>query len=176
MAGDRGRGVAYRGRDSSSARRIVAAAVAVAVIVAAVVASVVFAVGISRQDRQTALRTEYSDFAKQVIVNLTSLDPDNTDEALKTLQNETSGRAQQQMQDSMKQATGLIRDQKITTKTTILSDAVTKAEPDEGSVIVVYGWEMTSPGQETTVQTFRWRVDLTRINGAVKMTNFEWVT
>ena len=80
--------------------------------------------------------------------------------------------------DSMKQAAGLISEQNLNTKTTILSDAVTKAEQDEGSVMVVYGWQMdpVEKGEEMTVQTFRWRVDITRINGDLKMTNFEWVT
>lgn len=45
-------------------------------------------------------------------------------------------------------------------------------------MIVVYGWQMKpeDPKEETIVQTFRWRIDITRINGELKMTNFEWVT
>ena len=54
---------------------------------------------------------------------------------------------------------------------------MTKAEPDEGSVIMVFGWEQRSLDGKipTQVQTFRWRVDMTRINGDLKVTNFEWV-
>ena len=77
----------------------------------------------------------------------------------------------------MAQVTDLIRTQNQTVTSSVITDAVTKATDDEGSVIVVYGWEMKSqdPKQETVIQTFRWRVDITRINGDLKMTNFEWV-
>ncbi|WAC56879.1 hypothetical protein [Gordonia sp. SL306] len=177
LAGD-GSAVRYKGADSSRTKRIVLASVCGVVIVACVAVSVIFAVGINRYDKKNDLRAEYSDFASQMIVNLTTLNPNNVDGALKTLQDKTSGKAQQQMQDSMKQAVGLVKDQKIDTKTTILSEAVTKAEPDEGTAIVVYGWQMKNPDpkEETIVQTFRWRVQMTRINGDLKMTNFEWVT
>ena len=49
---------------------------------------------------------------------------------------------------------------------------------DEGTVILVYGWQMKpeKPDEQTIVQTFRWRVQITRINDELKMTNFEWVT
>ncbi|MGC4961559.1 hypothetical protein [Gordonia sp. DT101] len=178
LAGDDGSPVRYKGTDSSRTKRIVLASVCSVVIIACVAVSVIFAVGINRYDKKNDLRAEYSDFASQMIVNLTTLNPNNVDGALKTLQDKTSGKAQQQMQDSMKQAVGLVKDQKIDTKTTILSEAVTKAEPDEGTAIVVYGWQMKNPDpkEETIVQTFRWRVQMTRINGDLKMTNFEWVT
>ncbi|WP_232017026.1 hypothetical protein [Gordonia insulae] len=170
--------VRYRGKSSAGAKRVALASVCVVAIIACVAVSVVFGLGIHRYGEKNDLRTEYSDFAQQMIVNLTTLNPKNVDGALKTLEDKTSGRAQQQMQDSMKQAVGLVKDQNLTTETTILSDAVTKAEPDEGTVIVVYGWQMKSPDpkEETIVQTFRWRVQMTRINGDLKMTNFEWVT
>ena len=105
------------------------------------------------------------------------MNPSNVDQVLKTVQEDTSGRVKQQLQDSTQQAVGLVRDTNVETKTSILSEAVTKAEPDEGSVIMVFGWEQRSLDGKipTQVQTFRWRVDMTRINGDLKVTNFEWV-
>ncbi|MGV9713096.1 hypothetical protein ACWDTI_20795 [Gordonia sp. NPDC003424] len=170
--------VRYAGRSGRSARWLIAGGIGVVIIIACVAAAIAFAVGISRHDRQNDLRAEYSAFAGQMIVNLTTLNPGNVDQAMKTMETKTSGRAQQQMQDSMRQAVGLVQDQKVDTKSTIISSAVTKATPDEGTVILVSGWQMKSPDAKegTTVQTFRWRVQLTRINGELKMTNFEWVT
>ncbi|MFW0795154.1 hypothetical protein AAFP30_15180 [Gordonia sp. CPCC 205515] len=170
--------VRYAGRRGASAKWLIAGVVGIVLIIACVAASVAFAVGISRQERLNDLRAEYSAFASQMIVNLTTLNPGNVDQAMKTMETKTSGRAQQQMQDSMRQAVGLVQDQKVDTKSTIISNAVTKATPDEGTVILVSGWQMKSPDakQDTIVQTFRWRVQLTRINGDLKMTNFEWVT
>lgn len=174
---DSGAGVRYAGR-GGSARWWLAGAVAVVLIVACVAASVAFAVGIGRADRQSDLRAEYSAFAQQMIVDLTTLSPQNVDTAMKTLQDKTSGRALEQMQQSMKQAVGLVQDEKVDTKTTVISDAVTKADPNEGTVILVFGWQMKTPDPKVPIQiqTFRWRVQLTRINGDLKMTNFEWVT
>ena len=156
---------------------VVAGAVCALFIVACVVASTFFAVGTSRLDHQNELRASYSGFARQMTIDLTSLNPGNVDKALQTVQDKTSGPAQQRIKQSMAQVTDLIRTQNQTVTSSVITDAVTKATDDEGSVIVVYGWEMKSqdPKQETVIQTFRWRVDITRINGDLKMTNFEWV-
>ena len=156
---------------------VVAGAVCALLIVACVVASTFFAVGTSRLDHRNELRASYSTFARQMTIDLTSLNPGNVDKALQTVQDKTSGPAQQRIKQSMAQVTDLIRTQNQTVTSSVITDAVTKATDDEGSVIVVYGWEMKSqdPKQETVIQTFRWRVDITRINGDLKMTNFEWV-
>ncbi|NKY92317.1 hypothetical protein HGA00_02615 [Gordonia sputi] len=156
---------------------VVAGVVCALFIVACVVASTFFAVGTSRLDHHNELRASYSGFARQMTIDLTSLNPGNVDKALQTVQDKTSGPAQQRIKQSMAQVTDLIRTQNQTVTSSVITDAVTKATDDEGSVIVVYGWEMKSqdPKQETVIQTFRWRVDITRINGDLKMTNFEWV-
>ncbi|OBC05767.1 hypothetical protein A5788_10320 [Gordonia sp. 852002-50816_SCH5313054-c] len=156
---------------------VVAGAVCALFIVACVVASTFFAVGTSRLDHRNELRASYSTFARQMTIDLTSLNPGNVDKALQTVQDKTSGPAQQRIKQSMAQVTDLIRTQNQTVTSSVITDAVTKATDDDGSVIVVYGWEMKSqdPKQETVIQTFRWRVDITRINGDLKMTNFEWV-
>ncbi|MCH5644919.1 MULTISPECIES: hypothetical protein [unclassified Gordonia (in: high G+C Gram-positive bacteria)] len=169
--------VRYRGSSSGSRRDLALAIVAGVLILAFVAASVVFAVGINRQKDLDALRAEYSSFASQFIINLTSMNPSNVDQVLKTVQEDSSGKVKQQLQDSSQQAVGLVRDTNVETKTTILSEAVTKAEPDEGSVIMVFGWQQRSLDGKLPmqVQTFRWRVDMTRINGDLKVTNYEWV-
>ncbi|WP_040517407.1 hypothetical protein [Gordonia aichiensis] len=156
---------------------MVAGAVCGVFIVACLIASTLFAVGTNRLEHQNDLRASYSTFARQMTIDLTSLNPGNVDKALQTVQDKTSGDAQQRIRQSMAQVTDLIRTQNQTVTSSVITDAVTKATDDEGSVIVVYGWEMKSqdPKQETVVQTFRWRVDITRINNALKMTNFEWV-
>ena len=174
-----GRQVERRARVGRGAggKWVVAGAVCALFIVACVVASTFFAVGTSRLDHRNELRASYSGFARQMTIDLTSLNPGNVDKALQTVQDKTSGPAQQRIKQSMAQVTDLIRTQNQTVTSSVITDAVTKATDDEGSVIVVYGWEMKSqdPKQETVIQTFRWRVDITRINGDLKMTNFEWV-
>ena len=133
-------GVAYSGR-SVAPVRVIAVVLSVVVIVACAIVAVVAALGIERQNDRDELRAEYSDFASQVIVNLTSFNPKNTDNALKTLEKQTSGRAKTQISDSIQQVTSLVKSTNVETKTTVLSSAVTKATDDEGSVIMVYGWE-----------------------------------
>ncbi len=170
-------GVAYSGKSVAPVRAI-AVGLSVVVIIACAIVAVVAALGIERQNDRDELRAEYSDFASKVIVNLTSFNPKNTDNALKTLEKQTSGRAKTQISDSIQQVTSLVKSTNVETKTTVLSSAVTKATDDEGSVIMVYGWEQRSLDGKAApeYQTFRWRVDMTRINGELKMTNFEWVT
>ncbi|WP_238418583.1 hypothetical protein [Gordonia sp. 'Campus'] len=171
------RGIRYRGSGRRSPRAIVGVVVALVVIVVCAIASVVFALGISRQDRLDDLRAEYSSFASQVLVNLTSMNPENVDRTLTSVQEDTSGKVKQEVQNNIQQVAALVRDGKLETRSIILSSAVTKAEPDEGSVIMVFGWHQKSLDGEVPSQekVFRWRVDMTRINGELKMTDFEWV-
>lgn len=171
------RRIRYRGSGRRSPRTIVGVVVALVVIVVCAVASVVFALGIARQDRTDDLRAEYSAFASQVLVNLTSMSPDTVDQTLRSVQEDTSGKVKQEVENNIQQVAALVRDGKLETRSLILSSAVTKAEPDEGSVIMVFGWHQRSLDGEVPSQekVFRWRVDMTRINGDLKMTDFEWV-
>ncbi|MEP9395499.1 hypothetical protein ABLE94_25030 [Gordonia sp. VNK1] len=169
---------ALRRRSDRSVVYLVAMSLSVLVIVGCLVASAVFTIAYGRVQHQRDLRAEYSSFAQQMTVTMTSLNPGNVDAAMKTMTDRTSGAAQQRLKDSMAQAVSLIRDQNLDVKSTVISDAVTKATDDEGTVILVYGWQMKpeNPQEETIVQTFRWKIDITRINGELKMTSFEWVT
>ncbi|MHC3003781.1 hypothetical protein [Gordonia metallireducens] len=174
----RGKGkVRYRGSGRRSSRTVVGVVVGIVLIAVCAVASVVFALGIARQDQQNDLRAEYSAFASQVLINLTSMNPDTVDQTLKSVQDDTSGKVKQEVQNNIQQVASLVRDGKLETKSIILSSAVTKSEPDEGSVIMVFGWHQQSLDGQTPAQdkVFRWRVDMTRINGDLKMTDFEWV-
>lgn len=169
--------VRYRGSGRRSSRTVVGVVVGIVLIVVCAVASVVFALGIARQDQQNDLRAEYSAFASQVLINLTSMNPDTVDQTLKSVQDDTSGKVKQEVQNNIQQVASLVRDGKLETKLIILSSAVTRSEPDEGSVIMVFGWHQQSLDGQTPAQdkVFRWRVDMTRINGELKMTDFEWV-
>lgn len=146
-------------------------------LVAVVVVATLFGIGKYRYDQREQLRAEYAAFAEQVTVNLTTLTPSNVDRLQKTLLDETSGYAKQQMEQAVGQTVALVKQGQMSTKTTVLSTAVTRADPDRGSAIMVFGWTSTpkDPKQETAVETYRWRVDMTRINGQLKLTNFEWV-
>ncbi|MCF8589606.1 hypothetical protein [Gordonia liuliyuniae] len=189
-ADDRTRGVSYRdrrpsvkapvgsGRSSSSTVIIaVAGALGVIVLVAAVVLSVVFATASARIDDKRELRAEYDQFAQEVVVKLTTLNKDNADSMLDFMNKHTSGRALQEMRESMKQATDLIREDDMKTKTTVVASAVEKADEDTGSVLVVFVWESTAPEapDKPVIETFRSRIDITQINDDMKLTNYEWV-
>ena len=110
-------------------------------------------------------------------ITMAALNPDNVDAAMKTMQDNTSGVAQQRLQQSMSEVASLIRDMKDKVTAAVVSSAVTKATDNEGTVILVYGWQSkpSDPKEETILQTYRWRVDITRINGELKMTNYDWV-
>ncbi|MCK0439512.1 hypothetical protein MUG78_08560 [Gordonia alkaliphila] len=149
----------------------------VVLLVAGIVLAALFAVGYQRIDRDRELRAEYATFARQVVVQMTTLNSENADAMYKLALEKTSGRAQQVFRDNMKQVTDLIREGDAVTNTTVLTDAVSKATEDEGTVLMVVGWESRSKDgkQEPLYQTFRYKVGLTRINGDVKVTDLEFV-
>lgn len=163
--------------DASTALRVTALVTGALVLVAGVVLSILFAVGYQRIDHQRELRAEYAGFARQVVVQMTTLDSENADAMYKLAMEKTSGRAQQVFRDNMKQVTEMIREGDAVTKTTVLTEAVSEATDDEGTVLMVVGWESrTKDGsQEPLFQTFRYQVGMTRINGELKVTDLEFV-
>ena len=158
---------------------VLAAVVAIGLISGMVVASTLFIKGTNEIDETNDLRAEYSAFASQMITNLTTLNAENIDGAIKTFQDSTSGKAMEQTSQSMAQTVNMIKSENVSTKGTVISEAVTESDPNAGTVILVSSWEMNQPNvaeQQTVLQTFRWKLEITRINGQLKLTNFEWVT
>ncbi|HEY9311450.1 hypothetical protein [Williamsia sp.] len=158
---------------------VLAAVVAIGLISGMVVASTLFIMGTNKIDERNDLRAEYSAFARQMITNLTTLNAENIDGAIKTFQDSTSGQAMEQTSQSMAQTVNMIKSENVSTKGTVISEAVTESDPTTGTVILVSSWEMNQPNvpeQQTVLQTFRWKLEITRINGQLKLTNFEWVT
>lgn len=163
--------------DRGKTLRLVAMLLGAVVLIGGIVASTFFGIALSRTQDERALRAEYATFARQVVVQMTTLNADNADEMYKTAMEKTSGRAQQVFRDNMKQVTDLVRKGDAVTKTTVLVDAVSKAQPNEGTVLMVVGWESRSKDgkQEPMFQTFRYEVGITRINGDLKLTDLEFV-
>ncbi len=183
-------GLSYRARRGSvkapmsaspSLKRQVLPAVGIALgavlLIASIVLTIVFTTASSRIDDDRELRAGYDQFAQEVVMKMTTLNKENADSMYKFMQEHTSGRAQQQFRESMKQATDLIRQDNMKTTTTVAASAVEKADEDAGSVLVVFVWQGIAPEapQQPDVQTFRARISITRINDDLKMTNFEWV-
>ncbi|EGD55412.1 hypothetical protein [Gordonia neofelifaecis] len=162
---------------SGSRLTIIAVALTALVVVVGVVLSAVFGYQYYKIEQQREWRAEYSTFAQQMVVSMSTLDPDNADQMYKNAMEKTSGRAKQMFQENMKQVADMVRKGDMVTKTTIVADAVSKADEDEGSVLVVYAWEGHPKNDKKNVEstTFRARVDMTRINGELKMTYFDWV-
>ncbi|AUH67103.1 MULTISPECIES: hypothetical protein [Gordonia] len=156
---------------------IVAVVLTSLVLVIGAVLSGVFGYQYHQIEQQRQWRAEYSTFAQQMVVSMTTLDPQNADQMYKNAIDKTSGRAKQMFQENMKQVADMVRKGDLVTKTTILADAVSKADEDEGSVLIVYGWEghPKNDPKSSESTTFRARVDMTRINGELKMTYFDWV-
>jgi len=183
-AGTSGRGPAKSGpaRSAPAGERTrlltaITAAAGVVIVVGCIVASVVFTVKYDELRDQRQQRNDYATFAKQVVVEMTTLNPDNADDIYKLSQERTTGRAQQMFRDNMKMVAEMIRQGNAKTATTVLSDAVTESTDKEGQVIMVFGWvgATTDPKDEPIYQTFRWKVDITKINGQMKVSNMEFV-
>ncbi|MGB3884658.1 hypothetical protein, partial [Gordonia sp. (in: high G+C Gram-positive bacteria)] len=160
-----------------SAWMVVAAALTALLVVVGIVLSAFFGYQYSKIDHQRELRAEYSTFAQQMVVSMSTLNPDNADQMYRNAMEKTSGRAKQMFEENMKQVADMIRKGDMVTKTTVLADAVSKSTEEEGSVLVVYAWEghPKNDKKNSDFATFRARVDMTRINGELKMTYFDWV-
>ncbi|GED99048.1 hypothetical protein nbrc107697_30870 [Gordonia crocea] len=142
-----------------------------------IAASALFAVAGARVERRNDLRAEYQAFAEQVTVNLTSLNKTNVDDIRKTLLDKTSGTAYENLQMVTQQIITQIEQHGIQTQGRVLSSAVTLAEPDHGTVLMVLGWtqRIGNNANDVESQVFRWRVEMRRINGVLKLTKFDWV-
>ncbi|MGZ8177124.1 hypothetical protein ACXVUM_04270 [Williamsia sp. SKLECPSW1] len=151
-----------------------AGTLAVLVVAALAAVSVFFAVGTHRIDDRAAQRAEYVAFARQMVVNLTSLSPSTVDATLAEFRKDASGKALEDTQQTLQQTVDLIKSQNVTTKGTILADAVESSDSEQATVLIVSGWTMDNP--QPVVQTFRWKVTVSRIDGALKLTGYEWVT
>ncbi len=163
--------------DRSDSRTVLLGLGAAIAAVVLVVASVLLAVGGYRLQQRTDLRAEYDAFAQQVTVNLTSLNKSNVDDIRKTLLDKTSGTAYENLQTVTQQIITQIEQYGIQTQGRVLSSAVTEADPDYGKVLMVLGWTQRIGNKQADVesQVFRWRVEMRRINGVLKLTKFDWV-
>ncbi|OZG28122.1 hypothetical protein BH683_015865 [Williamsia sp. 1138] len=176
------KGKAGPGKKRASVRGlgvVIAAVSAIALIAAMVVASTFFVLGTNKIDDRNDLRAEYSAFARQMVTNLTTLNPENIDASIKSFQDDTSGKAMEQVGQSVEQTVNMIKSENVSTRGAVISEAVTASNADSASVIMVFSWEMNQPNvaeQQTVLQVFRWKLEITRINGELKLTNVEWVT
>ena len=150
------------------------ATLVVLVIAGLAAVSVFFAVGTSRIDDRAAQRAEYVAFARQMVVNLTSLSPSTVDSTLDEFRRDASGKALEDTSQTLQQTVDLIKSQNVTTTGTILADAVVSSDADQATVLIVSGWTMNNP--QPVVQTFRWKVTVSKIDGQMKLTGYEWVT
>ncbi|GAC57881.1 hypothetical protein GOHSU_27_00170 [Gordonia hirsuta DSM 44140 = NBRC 16056] len=165
-----------RSTGSRSMRALAFAAGAV-LLIAGLVGSILLSVGLVRLHNERDLRAEYTAFARQVVVQMTTLDAENADAMYELALEKTSGRAQQVFKENMKQVSEMIRQADAVTKTTVLTEAVSEATEKQGTVLMVIGWESrTKDGQqEPLYQTFRFLVGMTRINDELKATDLEFV-
>ncbi|WP_448222611.1 hypothetical protein [Gordonia iterans] len=163
--------------DQRTALWVVGLCVGTVVLVAGTVLSIFFGMRYAEIQDERELRAEYATFARQVVVQMTTLDAENADNMYKLAMEKTSGRAQQVFRDNMKTVSELIRQGDAETKTTVLTEAVSKATPDEGEVLMVVGWEHRSKDADEAplFQTFRYQVGMTRLNGELKVTELEFV-
>lgn len=151
------------------------AAVALALI-ALIAASVFFAIASARINHDRALRDEYAAFADRTVTKLLTLDPSNADAMYDFAVNESSGRAQQMFRDNMKNVADLVRNSDAKTEMRVLANAVEEASDQEGTALMVVGWsDKTVNPSEPVLLTYRWKVEMTRINGALKVTDLEFI-
>ncbi|WP_018178353.1 hypothetical protein [Jongsikchunia kroppenstedtii] len=175
-------------RPRGSGRRMVLAIVAVfasVALVAMIVGAVLFATATNRLNSKDDSQQQYVDFAKQIVVNLTTLNPQNVDQLGKQVFDNLSGGALNQMQTNLPGFVSAVQKYSYSSKGTIIAAAVARddknepiADKNSATVLIVSGYQATSPQdpKDSLLNSFRWKLVVTKINGQLKVTDMQWVT
>lgn len=173
-----------RGRSRSVLLALVAVLASVA-LVAMIVGSVLFATATNRLNSKEDSQQQYVDFAKQIVVNLTTLNPQNVDQLGKQVFDNLSGGALNQMQTNLPGFISAVQKYSYSSKGTIIASAVARddnnepiADANSATVLIVSGYQATSPQDpnDSLLNSFRWKLVVTKINGQLKVTDMQWVT
>jgi len=170
------------GRTMMSALLGVLAAV---VLIAMIVGTVLFATATNRIDSKEQSRQQYVDFAKQMVVNLTTLNPQNVDQLGQQVFDNLSGAALNQLQTNLPGFISAVQKYSYSSKGNIVAAAIARDDKNEpiadaksATVLIVSGYQATSPQdpKDALLNSFRWKLVVTKINGQLKVTDMQWVT
>ncbi|WP_240963127.1 hypothetical protein [Antrihabitans stalactiti] len=157
--------------------RLRALAAAAAVVVVALAAAVVFLTHANDQtDQRDAQRQEYIQAARQVVLDLTTITPDNAKAVVDRILENATGEFKTEFDGRIDPFVSIVREAKVSTNGEII-DAGLESESGDGGVVLVAAKTMvTNAGSDTPQpRNFRLRVSITDVDGRLATSKVEFV-
>ncbi|MFD0361683.1 hypothetical protein ACFQZZ_09540 [Nocardia sp. GCM10030253] len=160
----------------SGRTRVLAAAACALVAVAAVVGAGWSVVAMKSVDDRDARRTEYTQTARQAILNLTTIRADSAKEDIDRILSVASGQFKTEFDGRVDPFLSIVKEAKVVSNGEIVEAAVESDDEDSAKILVAAKQTLTNAGQaEPQTRFYRFRVTVTRNGSGLSASNVEFV-
>ncbi|MFQ6398903.1 hypothetical protein ACLMAJ_36370 [Nocardia sp. KC 131] len=163
--------------ESKSRRTRILAAVACAVVaIAAVVGAGWSVMAMKSVDDRDARRTEYTQTARQAILNLTTIRADSAKEDIDRILSVASGQFKTEFDGRVDPFLNIVKEAKVVSNGEIVEAAVESDDENSAKILVAAKQTLTNAGQaEPQTRFYRFRVTVTRGDSGLSASNVEFV-
>ena len=156
---------------------LLATVAAAAVVVVALAAAVVFLTYENHQTaEQDAKRQEYIQAARQVVLDLTTITPDNAKTVVDRILENATGEFKAEFDGRIDPFVSIVREAKVSTNGEIIDAGLESESGDSGVVLVAAKTMVTNAGSDTPQpRNFRLRVIITDVDGRLATSKVEFV-
>ncbi len=157
-------------------RRILAAAACALVAIAAVIGAGWSVMAMKSVDDRDARRAEYTQTARQAILNLTTIRADSAKEDIDRILSVASGQFKTEFDGRVDPFLNIVKEAKVVSNGEIVEAAVESDNEDSAKILVAAKQTLTNAGQtEPQTRFYRFRVTVTRNGSGLSASNVEFV-
>ncbi|MEV6432669.1 hypothetical protein [Nocardia sp. NPDC051463] len=156
--------------------RILAAAACALLAVAAVIGAGWSVMAMKSIDDRDARRTEYTQTARQAILNLTTIRADTAKEDIDRILSVASGQFKTEFDGRVDPFLNIVKEAKVVSNGEIVEAAVESDDESSAKILVAAKQTLTNAGQaEPQTRFYRFRVTVTRNGSGLSASNVEFV-
>ncbi|WP_406235854.1 hypothetical protein [Nocardia sp. NBC_01009] len=156
--------------------RILAAAACALLAVAAVIGAGWSVIAMKSVDDRDARRTEYTQTARQAILNLTTIRADSAKEDIDRILSVASGQFKTEFDGRVDPFLNIVKEAKVVSNGEIVEAAVESDDEGSAKILVAAKQTLTNAGQaEPQTRFYRFRVTVTRNDSGLSASNVEFV-
>ncbi|MFE7802661.1 hypothetical protein [Nocardia sp. NPDC057440] len=156
--------------------RVLAAAACALLAVAAVIGAGWSVMAMKSVDDRDARRTEYSQTARQAILNLTTIRADTAKEDIDRILSVASGQFKTEFDGRVDPFLNIVKEAKVVSNGEIVEAAVESDDESSAKILVAAKQTLTNAGQaEPQTRFYRFRVTVTRNGSGLSASNVEFV-
>ncbi|MEV4129458.1 hypothetical protein [Nocardia sp. NPDC049707] len=156
--------------------RILAAAALALVAIAAVVGAGWSVMAMKSVDDRDARRAEYTQTARQAILNLTTIRADSAKEDIDRILSVASGQFKTEFDGRVDPFLNIVKEAKVVSNGEVVEAAVESDSEDSAKILVAAKQTLTNAGQaEPQTRFYRFRVTVTRNGSGLSASNVEFV-